>query len=179
MKGSFPSTKMQWMHSAIGCILRQKHHSLFDCFVVFCIERGKPRVNFRENVGNLARSSALTWRCHGLRFVYTERKAIHRSSSRSRNSRRSGRAKRERAKTHEIYTWHLVAIFLFPCLPKHDWGESLKLFVADPGFSAKKRTNRPGWSADFAPCGNINKFCLLRGDQKILCGFYNGGLLEA
>ena len=27
-----------------------------------------------------------------------------------------------------------------------------------------------------SPCGNINEFCLLRGDQKILAGFYNGGL---
>ena len=27
-----------------------------------------------------------------------------------------------------------------------------------------------------SPCESINKFCLLRGDQKILSGFYNGGL---
>ena len=28
------------------------------------------------------------------------------------------------------------------------------------------------------PCGNINKFCLLRGGPKILFGFYNGRLWE-
>ena len=28
------------------------------------------------------------------------------------------------------------------------------------------------------PCRNINKFGLLQGNQKILSGFYNGGLWE-
>ena len=78
-KSNFPKYKDavdEFCHWLENNILRQKkeQNSLFDCFASVCIERGKPRGDFHENVCNLARSSALTWRCCGGRFVYTQRK---------------------------------------------------------------------------------------------------------
>ena len=62
-------------------------------------------------------------------------------------------------------------------------GSALRIQTPGPSRSGKKREcyRHLEWvcrSRPCTPCGNINKFGLLRGDQKIMTTFYNGGLWE-
>ena len=175
----------EFCHWLENNILRQKQNSLVDCFVVFCIERGNPELIFAKTSATL--HDLQRWRgvvvVEGLFTLNeSELQAIHRSSSGSRNCRRSGRAGWGGAgKKHEIYAWHLEAIVLFSCYPKHDWRESLeplKLLVADPGFSAKNCAYRPRWSANIVFWQQFGPWVIFRNDPNqleinITFGFLN------